>query len=52
MTEMSKEDKEMMLRMQLDNIVSLTGGQISRSIMVDSKGNLTKRISITYKEDE
>ena len=30
MTEMSKEDKEMMLRIsELDNILSLTGGQIS-----------------------
>ena len=40
------------VRNLLEKISDLLGGEVTHTIVVNSKGEVTKRINITYKEDE
>lgn len=39
------------VKMQLDNVCKILGGEIHHQDIIDSKGNASKRIIITYKEN-
>lgn len=49
---MTNEEKEIIIKNQLNNICDLINGELTRTIVVDSTGNTTNRIIITYKEHE
>ena len=44
------KEKEIILKMQLQNICELVDGKLNHQHVIDSKGNASRRIVIEYKE--
>lgn len=47
---MTDKEKEIILKMQLNNICEMLDGKLNHQHVIDSKGNASRRIIIEYQE--